>query len=118
MPNFALGFFRGGVFLFHPNEEFRIRIVSTQPSQTKAAGGQRKNFGGAEGIRTPDPHNAIVVLYQLELRSQIQRPKVCSQNLNFVKALFGERREESKKKKIELAMPDGIFFRFRKDWEM
>ena len=21
--------------------------------------------GGAEGIRTPDPHNAIVVLYQL-----------------------------------------------------
>ena len=22
-------------------------------------------FGGAEGIRTPDPHNAIVVLYQL-----------------------------------------------------
>ena len=30
----------------------------------------RLNFGelkdgGAEGIRTPDPHNAIVVLYQL-----------------------------------------------------
>jgi hypothetical protein len=28
----------------------------------------QKNFekdGGAEGIRTPDPHNAIVVLYQL-----------------------------------------------------
>lgn len=25
---------------------------------------RRKN-GGAEGIRTPDPHNAIVVLYQL-----------------------------------------------------
>ena len=22
-------------------------------------------FGGAEGTRTPDPHNAIVVLYQL-----------------------------------------------------
>ncbi len=22
-------------------------------------------FGGAEGSRTPDPHNAIVVLYQL-----------------------------------------------------
>ena len=22
-------------------------------------------IGGAEGIRTPDPHNAIVVLYQL-----------------------------------------------------
>ena len=24
-----------------------------------------KKAGGAEGIRTPDPHNAIVVLYQL-----------------------------------------------------
>jgi hypothetical protein len=26
--------------------------------------GENEN-GGAEGIRTPDPHNAIVVLYQL-----------------------------------------------------
>jgi hypothetical protein len=25
----------------------------------------RMKAGGAEGIRTPDPHNAIVVLYQL-----------------------------------------------------
>ncbi len=25
----------------------------------------REKDGGAEGIRTPDPHNAIVVLYQL-----------------------------------------------------
>ena len=25
----------------------------------------RTKAGGAEGIRTPDPHNAIVVLYQL-----------------------------------------------------
>ena len=25
----------------------------------------REGAGGAEGIRTPDPHNAIVVLYQL-----------------------------------------------------
>ncbi len=25
----------------------------------------RAKAGGAEGIRTPDPHNAIVVLYQL-----------------------------------------------------
>jgi hypothetical protein len=25
----------------------------------------RAKTGGAEGIRTPDPHNAIVVLYQL-----------------------------------------------------
>jgi hypothetical protein len=27
--------------------------------------GVGKSDGGAEGIRTPDPHNAIVVLYQL-----------------------------------------------------
>ena len=27
--------------------------------------GFRAKDGGAEGIRTPDPHNAIVVLYQL-----------------------------------------------------
>ena len=26
---------------------------------------KKKLVGGAEGIRTPDPHNAIVVLYQL-----------------------------------------------------
>ena len=26
---------------------------------------RRAKVGGAEGIRTPDPHNAIVVLYQL-----------------------------------------------------
>ena len=29
--------------------------------------------GGAEGIRTPDPHNAIVVLYQLSY-DPIQNP--------------------------------------------
>ena len=29
--------------------------------------------GGAEGIRTPDPHNAIVVLYQLSY-DPIQSP--------------------------------------------
>src|SRR5258707_544400 len=28
-------------------------------------GNRSSGFGGAEGIRTPDPHNAIVVLYQL-----------------------------------------------------
>ncbi len=32
----------------------------TQSSSAKAT-----KDGGAEGIRTPDPHNAIVVLYQL-----------------------------------------------------
>jgi hypothetical protein len=30
--------------------------------------------GGAEGIRTPDPHNAIVVLYQLSY-DPIQRAR-------------------------------------------
>jgi hypothetical protein len=44
--------------------------------------------GGAEGIRTPDPHNAIVVLYQLsydpirsdgnlECRSELSKPFFC-----------------------------------------
>ena len=36
---------------------FALRATAWQPSRAKA--------GGAEGIRTPDPHNAIVVLYQL-----------------------------------------------------
>ena len=31
----------------------------------RASKNQSDGFGGAEGIRTPDPHNAIVVLYQL-----------------------------------------------------
>ena len=38
--------------------------------------------GGAEGIRTPDPHNAIVVLYQLSYDpirngSQFKLPRAC-----------------------------------------
>ena len=33
----------------------------------------RAKAGGAEGIRTPDPHNAIVVLYQLSY-DPIQSP--------------------------------------------
>ena len=47
--------------------------------------------GGAEGIRTPDPHNAIVVLYQLSydphLMNEIEHygftPKVSTLNLQF-----------------------------------
>ncbi len=31
--------------------------------------------GGAEGIRTPDPHNAIVVLYQLSYDPIAATPK-------------------------------------------
>ena len=34
--------------------------------------------GGAEGIRTPDPHNAIVVLYQLSydpIQRAVRKPR-------------------------------------------
>ena len=39
----------------------------TNPQRQAKASRFRKEklVGGAEGIRTPDPHNAIVVLYQL-----------------------------------------------------
>src|SRR5687767_6992333 len=40
----------------------RGRYGGHQPSLSAAL---RAKAGGAEGIRTPDPHNAIVVLYQL-----------------------------------------------------
>jgi hypothetical protein len=33
-------------------------------------------FGGAEGIRTPDPHNAIVVLYQLSYDPETKKGEV------------------------------------------
>ena len=33
--------------------------------QSSLCAALRAKTGGAEGIRTPDPHNAIVVLYQL-----------------------------------------------------
>ena len=44
--------------------------------------------GGAEGIRTPDPHNAIVVLYQLSydpIRSRFAKLKVTG---DFVKKIY------------------------------
>ena len=41
----------------------RLRYASARQSSLYAA--PRAKAGGAEGIRTPDPHNAIVVLYQL-----------------------------------------------------
>ena len=34
-------------------------------NRSKEKSALREKAGGAEGIRTPDPHNAIVVLYQL-----------------------------------------------------
>ena len=40
--------------------------------------------GGAEGIRTPDPHNAIVVLYQLSY-DPIQWAAICEPDPNLSK---------------------------------
>lgn len=45
-------------------------------------------FGGAVGIRTPDPHNAIVVLYQLSY-DPIQSECQSSFLARIVKAIFG-----------------------------
>lgn len=44
---------------------------SPQTRPTDVTGGKRS--GGAEGTRTPDPHNAIVVLYQLSYDPTRQR---------------------------------------------
>ena len=41
----------------------RRRYATVRQSSLSAL--LREKTGGAEGIRTPDPHNAIVVLYQL-----------------------------------------------------
>ena len=52
----------------------------------------RGEDGGAEGIRTPDPHNAIVVLYQLSydpIRSGSDTVKVTN---SFVKIYLPARR--------------------------
>jgi hypothetical protein len=60
----------GNIILFCPaarQENFDSRFCQGTPKA------EQKNYllilptkaGGAEGIRTPDPHNAIVVLYQL-----------------------------------------------------
>ena len=45
------------------NRGARRRFASARQSSLPTA--RRAKTGGAEGIRTPDPHNAIVVLYQL-----------------------------------------------------
>jgi hypothetical protein len=51
--------------------EASLRQVLSNPTaakphdQVEVADYQVWKDGGAEGIRTPDPHNAIVVLYQL-----------------------------------------------------
>ena len=45
----------------------RNKRLSAIPAEAllKSDGKRGRTAGGAEGIRTPDPHNAIVVLYQL-----------------------------------------------------
>jgi hypothetical protein len=48
--------------------------------------------GGAEGIRTPDPHNAIVVLYQLSYDPIQKRPDKVGRRRRFVKDRFVEGR--------------------------
>ena len=48
--------------------------------------------GGAEGIRTPDPHNAIVVLYQLSYDPIHERPQ-SKVLLRIVKTVFTVSRE-------------------------
>ena len=47
----------------------------------------RPEDGGAEGIRTPDPHNAIVVLYQLSYDPILWAANV-ERGPRFVKAVF------------------------------
>ncbi len=53
---------------------------------------QPENFnGGAEGIRTPDPHNAIVVLYQLSydpIGKTVRKPRLFG-NVNPAKNQMG-----------------------------
>ena len=47
--------------------------------------------GGAEGIRTPDPHNAIVVLYQLSYDpNQSVRRARYGMGYGFVKSFSGQ----------------------------
>ena len=45
--------------------------------------------GGAEGIRTPDPHNAIVVLYQLSYDPIRSGSETVETRPRFVKIYFG-----------------------------
>lgn len=47
-------------------------------------------IGGAEGIRTPDPHNAIVVLYQLSYDPNQKRTAIMFQTPLGVNRLFSK----------------------------
>ena len=46
--------------------------------------------GGAEGIRTPDPHNAIVVLYQLSYDPNQSVQVACFQRFPPLLSLAGD----------------------------
>ena len=60
--------------------------INAEFQQPEDRGGKLNLDGGAEGIRTPDPHNAIVVLYQLSY-DPIQRRKNYGQTGDLSKAL-------------------------------
>src|SRR5882724_4694971 len=49
----------------HGPPSSRVRDYGGHHPPLGTPGAFRAEDGGAEGIRTPDPHNAIVVLYQL-----------------------------------------------------
>ena len=42
-----------------------VLVLRAERKGASGATVREEEFGGAEGSRTPDPHNAIVVLYQL-----------------------------------------------------
>ena len=92
------------------NSEFALYRHGS--SQTKASG-EKEEFGGAEGIRTPDPHNAIVVLYQLSYDPKSKAPNSARKTPTLSKHYSGST-EKNRRKRIELATLAGILFRFRK----
>lgn len=76
-----------------------MRIAETRASQAKAGGKQKEEeFGGAEGIRTLDPHNAIVALYQLSYDPKSKAPKSARKTLTLSKHYSGSVRKNRGKK--------------------
>ena len=71
-----------------------------------------EEFGGAEGIRTPDPHNAIVVLCQLSYDPKSKDLESARKILILSKHYSGSAGKVEKK--IELTMLAGILSCLRK----
>jgi hypothetical protein len=69
------------------SEEISTKSLQTLNKCSVYAG---EKDGGAEGIRTPDPHNAIVVLYQLSYDPIAER-RQSKEPARFVKAVFPRR---------------------------